>query len=378
MANVAPTKVMSKVKDPDKTAKFVTAIGIVIETFEDEIGSLHHETRLKAYKNLIHAYRTALKGVWDLAKFADIGLILKTVKDKEMRELAAMAHRLKVPEPKTHTEVENRKVPTLEMITGAMVSTYPSQKLPSTAICKAIGNIFSKLSQVNKAYAEAAEGLAQMSTKVSPEHYTLLLTAVTAPTIQLVVPPGITYPVATPLPPPHQATTPMGRAVIIDATKLKVLPDPGAPCLMECNKNTATQVLAATIYSKLERKYYNSTHSRMEVSTAFCCNVSQLTKALIRVKYHSGPHHYKPKPRESCKKTTDQGEASDAPWPKKTRAAPSKKTSTETQPQQEEHLTTFSLRNIKKMDNIFPETKDTLESESSSDSPLPEGLPTQR
>ena len=39
---------------------------------------------------------------------------------------------------------------------------------------------------------------------------------------------------------------------------------------------------------------------------------------------------------------------------------------------------TFSLCNIKKMDNISPETEDTLESESSSDSPLPEGLPTQR
>ena len=377
MANVAPTKVTSRAKDPDKTAKFVTAIRIVIETFEDEIGSLHHETRLKAYKNLFRAYRTALTEVWDLARFADVGLILQTVKDKEMRELAAMARRLKVPEPKMHTKVENRKVPTLETITGAMVSTYPSQKLPSTAICEAIGNIFSKLSQVNKAYAEAADGLAQMSTKVSPEHYTLLLTAVTAPAIQLVVPPGITSPVAALLPPPHQATTRMGRAAIIDATKLKVLPDPGAPCLQECNRNTATWVLATAIYSKLERKYFDSTHSRMEVSTAFRCNVLQLTKAPTRVEYHSGPHHYKPEPWESCKGTTNQGEASDAPQPKKTRAAPSKKTSTETQPQQEEHPMTFSLHNIKKMDNISPETEDILESESSSDSPLPEGLPTQ-
>ena len=243
-----------------------------------------------------------------------------------------MARRLKMPEPKTHTKVENRKVPTLEIITGAMVSTYPSQKLPITAICKVIGNIFSKLSQANKAYAEAADGLAQMSTKVSPEHYTLLLMAATAPAIQLVVPPGITSPAAAPLSPPHQATTLLGRAAIIDTTKHKLLPDPGAPCLSECNKNTATRVLATAIYSKLERNYFNSTHSRMEVSTAFHCNVSQITKALTRVEYHSGPHHYKPKPRESHKRTTNKGEVSDAPWPKKTRAAPSKKASTETQP----------------------------------------------
>ena len=289
-----------------------------------------------------------------------------------------MARRLKVPEPKTHIKVENRKVPTLEMITGAMVSTYPSQKLPSTAICEAIGDIFSKLSQAHKAYAEAADGLAQMSMKVSPEHYTLLLTAATAPAIQLVLPPGTTSPVAAPPPPPHQATTPLGRAAIIDATKQKVLPDPNAPCLSKCNKNTATQVLAVAIYSKLERKYFDSSHSRMEISTAFRCNVSQLTKALTGVEYHSGPHHYKPKPQESHKRTTDKGEVPDAPQPKKTKPAPSKKTSMESQPWHEEHPTTFSLRNIKKTDNISPEAEDTLESESSSNSPLPEGLPTQR
>ena len=202
-----------------------------------------------------------------------------------------------------------------------------------------------------------------MSTKVSPEHYTLILMAATAPAIQLVLPPGVTSPVTAPQRPPHQATKLLGRAAIIDATKQKVLPDPSAPCLSACNKNTTTRVLAATIYSKLERKYFNSTHSRMEVSTAFHCNVSQLTKALTRVEYHSGPHHYKPKPRESHKKTTDQGEAPDAPPPKKIRAAPSKKT-----------VATFSMQ---KMDYISPDEEDTLESESSSDSPLPEGLPTQ-
>ena len=362
MANVAPA-VTPRAKDLNKTAKFVTTIKIALETFDDEIGLLQQVTQLKTYKNLVRAYRAALMEVWDLARFADVALILDTVKDKEMRKLLVMASRLKVPEPKTHTEVENRKVPTLETITGAMVSTYLNQKLPSMAICEAIGDIFSKLSEAHKAYAEAADGLAQMSTKVSPEHYTLILMAVTAPAIQLVLPPGVTSPATVPQPPPHQATTPLGRAVIIDATKQKVLPDPSAPCLSECNKNTATRVLATAIYSKLERKYFDSTHSRMEVSTAFCCNVSQLMKSLTGVEYHSGPHHYKPKPRESCKKTTDQGEAPDAPPPKKTKAAPSKKTTT-----------TFSLQ---KTDYISPDEADTLESESSSDSPLPEGLPTQ-
>ena len=210
-----------------------------------------------------------------------------------------MASRLKVPEQTMHTEVENRKVPALEMITGAMVSTYLSQKLPSMAICIAIGDIFSKLSKAHKAYAEAADGLAKMSTKVSPEHYTLILMAVTAPAIQLVLPPGMTSPATALQPPPHQATTLLGRAVIIDVTQQKVLLDPNAPCLSKCNKNTATHVLAVAIYSKLERKYFDSMHSRMKVSTVFHCNVRSLPRpslglniiqALITISQSPGSH----------------------------------------------------------------------------------------
>ena len=43
MANVAPA-VTPRAKDPDKMAKFVTAIKVAIETFDDEIGSLQQVT----------------------------------------------------------------------------------------------------------------------------------------------------------------------------------------------------------------------------------------------------------------------------------------------------------------------------------------------
>ena len=43
MANIAPA-ITPRAKDPDKTAKFVTAIGVAIKTFEDEMGSLQQAT----------------------------------------------------------------------------------------------------------------------------------------------------------------------------------------------------------------------------------------------------------------------------------------------------------------------------------------------
>ena len=270
-----------------------------METFDEEIGSLMQDIHLKAYKNMVRSYRTALTTVWDLAQFTDISLILKMVHDKEMLELAVMAQKLDLPPPATQVVKETRKVPTLEMITGAMTARHPEQDLPNAAVCEKIGHIFLKLSEANKAYGEAEEALVEISTEVSPHHYTLLLTAAMALTIQIIVPPNMTSPVVAPPPPLPQAATLLRCTAIVEATKLKVLPNPDALCLHECDKNTPTRVLAAAIYAKLERKFFNSTHSRIDLTTAFRCNVSQLTKALTGIEYYSNPHHYKPKPRPS-------------------------------------------------------------------------------
>ena len=212
-----------------------------------------------------------------------------------MLELAVMAQKLDIPPPATQVVKETRKVSTLEMITGAMTARYPDQDLPNAAVCEKIGHIFLELTETNKAYGEVTEALEAISTKVSPQHYTLLLTATTALTIQIIVPPNMTSPIVAPPPPLPQAATPLGCTAIVDAIKLKVLPNPDAQCLHECDKNIPTRVLAAAIYAK----FFNSSHSRIDLATAFKCNVSQLTKALMGIEYYSGPHHYKLKPRPS-------------------------------------------------------------------------------
>ena len=325
-----------------------------MEIFEDKIGSLTQDICLKAYKNLVRSYRKALTVVWDSAQFADISLILQMVHDKEMLELAVMAQKLDLPPPSTRVVKEKRNVPTLESITGLMTAKYPDQNVPNAAMCEEIGYIFLKLSEANKAYAEAAEALSELSTKVSPEHYMLLLMAATAPTIQIIVPPMMTSPIVAPSPPSPEATTALGHTAIVDVTKLKVLPNPESQCLQECDNNTPTRVLAAAIYATLEKKFFDTTHSRIELATAFKCNVSQLTKALTGTEYHSGPHHYKPKPRPSKKRMPEVGEPSGITPEKMSKTV----TKTKAKPKPDEHLF---------------EPDDTLETESSS-SDLPAGL----
>ena len=327
---------------------------MAMEIFEDEIGSLTQDICLKAYKNLVRSYRKALTTVWDSAQFADISLILQTVHDKEMLELVVMAQKLDLPPPSTRVVKEKRNIPTLEAITGLMTAKYPDQNVLNTAMCEEIGYIFLKLSEANKAYGQAAETLAELSTKVSPEHYMLLLMAATALTIQIIVPPTMTSPIVAPPPPSPEATTALGCTAIVDATKLKVLPSPESQCLQECDNNTPTRVLAAAIYAMLEEKFFETTHSRIEFATAFKCNVSQLTKALTGVEYHSGPHHYKPKPRPLMKRMLELGEPSGITPEKMSKTV----TKTKAKPKPDEHLF---------------EPDNTLETESSS-SDLPAGL----
>ena len=155
------------------------------------------------------------------------------------------------------------------------------------------------------AYAEAAQGLAELSTLLTPQQYTLLLTATVTPAIQLVVPGQMISPLSRPPPPQPESSTAAGHLEIMNFTKMQVLSDPDLDALRKCDDNSATRVLAAAIYCQLEQHYFDETHSHIDIATLFHCNSSQLAEAITGINYKSGPHHYKPK---KCKGKADSSE----------------------------------------------------------------------
>ena len=243
------------------------------------------------------------------------------------------------PRPRNNNECINKK--------------FPGQSLPDTSTCKKIGEVFAQLSAVNKAYSEAAEGLTELSTLVTPDQFTMLLTATMTPAIQFIVLGQLMSPLSTPPPLQPQASTALGRSEIMNFTKLHVLPNPDSEALLSCNKNSATRVLRAAIYCKLEHNYFDETRSRMDIATAFRCNTSQISKAVTGIDYKLGPHHYK------LKKASKRACDSTDPDPLKMKA-----------PRMEDP-TTSSLKETTVPDKVIPE-EDTLSS--SSDSTLPPGL----
>ena len=156
-------------------------------------------------------------------------------------------------------------------------------------------NVFSLLSTAHTAYSEAAHGLAELATLLRLQQYTLLLTVTITPSIQLIVPGQMISLLSTPPPPKQESSMATGRVEIINFTKHKVLPNPDSESLTDCDDNSATCVLVAAIYCQLKKNYFDETRSQSDVTALFCCNTSQLSKAITGVDYKSGPHYYKPK-----------------------------------------------------------------------------------
>ena len=323
MATMPKTKITPRAKYPDRMQKFLTDIKVALETFEDEVGSLFEQTRSGAYKNFLQAYRDALVPLWNLARFASIETVLETVANLQMTDLAVMARRLQPANPSSMIVKEKKSTPDLETMKKALQDMFPDQSLPNKEVCVMIGEVFAKLSTANKAYAKAAELLADLSTLVTPEQYTMLLTAATTPSIQIVVPGQLMSPVSAWPPSPTSVMTTLGWLDIIKKTKLRVLPNPNSTALAACDKNSATRVLAAAVFSKLERHYFDETMSCVDVVQQFKCNVSQLSKALTGVDYVSGPHHYKPKAKKTAIKRTSAVDSNPEPA-KRTSGVPKK------------------------------------------------------
>ena len=187
----------------------------------------------------------------------------------------------------------------MEAVSAMFKEWCPSQNIPNNEVCTEIVDVFFKLSQAHKAYGEAAEGLAELASRVTLKQYTMLLLASAMPTIQVVVPGQMVGPFTTPSLHQTETSIAIGRAQLIKFTKSQVLPDPHLPELAEADKNSATRVLAAAVFLKVEKLYFDDTTSCMDASTLLGCKVSQLTKVITGVDYKSGPHHYVPKKQKT-------------------------------------------------------------------------------
>ena len=348
MSDKKSTTLTPKAQHPEHTQKFVSVVAEALEAFEDNIGSLEENIQASAYETFINSYKDALSRIWRPAAATDT---LKTIIDKQLASLTEMAKQLQPQPPTAKVSQEKRKIPDLEILTSMLKDRCPNQEVPNTDICKQISDVFFKLAEAHKAYGEAAQGLAELASSVTPEQYTMLLAASAMPKIQVVVPGQLIRPLSPPQIHQTETSTAIGRAELIKHTKSQILPDPYSSELSEENENSATRVLAAAVFLKIEKVYFDDITSRMDAARLFHCKVSQLTKAKTGIEYKSGPHHYVPKKHQ--KTTTAKRKEEPDPEPEPSATKKQKQSSTPS---------------VDKDDTL------STESTSDSDSPLPEAF----
>ena len=287
------SSVTTAAKRPAQTTTFLTNLKTSLSIFDDEISSLGEE-HTKAYKTFVTGYKNAFTDIWPKIQTADVTALLSSVKDTELRALKRLSEQL-CPDTKPTLIKEKRDVPTPDDILGGLISRLPEQKLPGKEACSLIADIFSDLAEAHRFYACATKALVDIAGLVSPEQLTLILAAAVPPTLQLVMPPGQLSPLSTPPPPLETSTTPTGQQEMIQHCKRQILPNHLADAFEKCEPRTPTRVLAAAIFSILERHLFDSTTPRTEVVANFSITPAQLHKAITGVDYKSGPHTYKKK-----------------------------------------------------------------------------------
>ena len=113
---MAKTKISPHAKHPGRTQQFINTIQEALDTFEDEISSLTDDICGKAYKKYVEAYCDALIPVWNLARFASVETMMKTITDKNLREITVMAERLKPTSPHMKVTKDKTKFPNLKTV----------------------------------------------------------------------------------------------------------------------------------------------------------------------------------------------------------------------------------------------------------------------
>ena len=352
MSDKKSTTLMPKAQHPERTRKFVSVVAEALEVFEDNIGSLEENIQASAYKTFINSYKNTLSCIWSPAAGADMKMILKTITDKQLSSLKEMAKRLELQPTTAKVSQEKQKIPDLEILTSMFKDRCPDEEVPNTGVCRQISDVFFKLAEAHKAYGKAAQGLAGLASNVTPEQYTMLLVASAMPTIQVVVPGQLMGPLSPPQIHQTETSTAIGHAELIKYMKSRILPDPYSSELSEANENSATRVLAAAVFLKIEKLYFDDITSRMDASRLFNCKVSQLSKAITGIEYKSGPHHNVPKRQQETAKAKCKTE----PKPETSATKKQKQSSTSSV----------------EPDDPIP-SPDTLQTDSSS-SDLPEGL----
>ena len=255
----------------------------------DHLSMLIHEDTKTALGQTIQNFKKIVQWQWEMMGDGDVDVVLWTIKDPTAVYLWQHLTRggIKVVDPPE------------EMMTGPEFIRQLPERARRAEEIAFITDIFDHVARAHEHLAEICANVSALSKVTDKATLMSVINGAVRPLVQLNIPEGFLNPVEE----KRAKTTEEERR---EKVQKMVLPIPNAPCLAHEPRNGPTHILAAAVWLKMSRKYFNEGTAK-EACERFDVWAKQLSRVLTGRKYLGGTQARKCKATEepAKRKKTD-------------------------------------------------------------------------
>ena len=283
--------------NPEEAAKYVRSVNSLLQSFVTDICGLDRYKCLDAWETFLHTLSQLLSKL-DSTYFTkmDTEVTLDTIPDKACA--AFLAHPAEAAN-RIQQRVSSDEIPTGPEVTSKM---HLQEKLPcfDQKGQQAVTKLFGHLQDAHNHMAEVAKAIIDVSEVSSPEQFTFVLQLAVRPIIQLKIPPHFSAP--TELRFERERLTP--EEIAEENCCNLILPQPFHPKFAKIDFKDPTRCLAAAAHFLIRKKLFDSKCTQLHVTRDFAVAEKKLHLAVSGRKYDPGKKASKRK-RTSDVKTAD-------------------------------------------------------------------------
>ena len=356
----------------EEAAEYVRSVNSLMQSFDTSIHGFDCYLRLDAWQTFLHALSQLLSKL-DSAYFTKLNteIVLDTIPDKACDTFLAC--------PEEAAVRIQQRVSSDEILVGPeVVSKMCLQNLPcfDKKGQQAVTRLFNHLQHAHNHLVEVAKQVVLVSEVSSPEQFTFVLQHAVRPIIQLRIPPHLSAP--TELKFEKERLTP--EEINDENCCNLILPWHFHPKFASLDSKDPTRCLAAAVHFLIRKKLFESKCTQLSVAKAFAVAEKRLHFTISGRKYKPGKKASKrkstsdektetadPKPSTSKDESTSTQQPEDAPLAEQ---------QPEDEPILEQQTQDHPVSAEQSQDKSVPEQQqhasDTLTSQSSDDSTLPD------
>ena len=251
-----------------------------INNIFDHLSTLIHEDTKDALGQMIRNFKKIVTRQWEMMGDADIDVVLHTIKDPTAVYLRQHLTRggIEVVDPPE------------EIPTGTEFIRQLPERARQAEEMAFISDIFEHAAWAHEHLSEVCANMSVLAKVMDKATLLTVINGAICPLVQLNIPEGFLNPVEE----KQAKTTEEERREKVRKT---VLPIPNAPCLAHEPRNGPTCILAAAVWLKMLRKYFNEGTAK-EACEQFDVRAKQLSRVLTGRKYLSGTQAHKCKATE--------------------------------------------------------------------------------